>query len=546
MEAVNSISDLKNIIGTNSTSVIQVLGYYTPGDGGGGLFYWDTNSTEEDDGGIIIETSLTVLSGRWTRSFTGAVNVKWFGAKGNGVTDDTNALQKAIDSDISVYLPEGLFLISFGLNISKSIDFYGAGKNSVIFTNLNSFSLLFISSDNIKIYNLSFVGGADNENSSQFAIVTDTSGVKNLKICNCYFGLSLSGKSLNNGIKIDDNTTDVKITDNFFENLIGIVSGTGYGVLCGDVSHIIVSNNTFSASEGRGRHGVYLSAGSSNSIVSNNFIKDFSLAGITVYSQGAQPYCKDILINGNYVENCSIGSVSDDGAISIFARCENITISNNIVLNSGANGVSINGISAYPIYNFSIKNNTIKNSGRIGIDIIATSKVDIVGNTIIESSLIEPGVHSNIRLASSGYEISNFLISGNRSEGHLYSRSPFQINQTVPLPENINIKGNLFENGVLTGSEINNAVVIVDGKISKIIPYTFPELSDLTSHSINFTVESATINDAVSIGFNKNIDGCQLSGYILNDNEVIITLSNLSGGTKSIPSGNLNITIIKQ
>lgn len=112
---VKNIADLSSVDVTTITDKQQALvaGYYAPGDGGGGQFYYDAAAADPGNGGTIIAPSLG--RGRWFRNYSGPVNVKWFGARGDGVTDDTRAVQSAIDHCASyggaVYIPGAVFLI---------------------------------------------------------------------------------------------------------------------------------------------------------------------------------------------------------------------------------------------------------------------------------------------------------------------------------------------------------------------------------------------------------------------------------------------------
>ena len=89
-----------------------VLGYHTAGDGGGGTFRWDASSSMAGNGGTIFATS--AANGRWIRQFSAMVNVKWFGAYGNGATDDVAALQAAFDycaeNRTIALIPDGTFV----------------------------------------------------------------------------------------------------------------------------------------------------------------------------------------------------------------------------------------------------------------------------------------------------------------------------------------------------------------------------------------------------------------------------------------------------
>jgi hypothetical protein len=67
------------------------------------------------------------------RKTGGVISVAEFGARGDGVTDDTQALQWALNEEQSVYIPTGIYLVDGSLTASidkQSIK--GAGKGTVL------------------------------------------------------------------------------------------------------------------------------------------------------------------------------------------------------------------------------------------------------------------------------------------------------------------------------------------------------------------------------------------------------------------------------
>ena len=109
-------------------------------------------------------TRIVDASGRlWQRIYTGPVLPQWFGAKADGVSDDTAAIQSAITVVSQagggfVYLPQGTYLLSAQLSISTAaVRIEGASRFSTLLmqSTLNS-KIFAITADFCHIANISF------------------------------------------------------------------------------------------------------------------------------------------------------------------------------------------------------------------------------------------------------------------------------------------------------------------------------------------------------------------------------------------------------
>lgn len=135
---VESITALKNYNPSSANERCDVLGYELPGDGGDGAFFWDPNSTNEDDLGTVIRPfSVSPLSaGRWKRIFSTSLNVKWFGAKGNNIANDTISITKAIITGSrtcgELIIPKGTYLISETIRADIQDSITIIGHNAII------------------------------------------------------------------------------------------------------------------------------------------------------------------------------------------------------------------------------------------------------------------------------------------------------------------------------------------------------------------------------------------------------------------------------
>ncbi len=116
----NSVADMKADTTLLNTYYVKTLGYYEANDGGGADYLIrEALETDVDDGGSVHFLS----NGFVAELIVGdCVNPLQFGAHGDGVNDDTVAIQKAIDSGFKVVLNQKKkYMFSKTLNITKPI-----------------------------------------------------------------------------------------------------------------------------------------------------------------------------------------------------------------------------------------------------------------------------------------------------------------------------------------------------------------------------------------------------------------------------------------
>jgi hypothetical protein len=114
----DSVTALRAMNGATK-GIAVLVGWSAAGDGGGGLFHWSTSSAVDNDGTIINAGGFGSNGPGWRRIFADAVNVKWFGAKGDGTTPANTAFSRALAAGQHVLVPEGTYYLSASLDITK-------------------------------------------------------------------------------------------------------------------------------------------------------------------------------------------------------------------------------------------------------------------------------------------------------------------------------------------------------------------------------------------------------------------------------------------
>lgn len=170
-----------------------------------GFFYLDKSDTKtSDDEGTTIVTKKGL---RYKRMFEGEVSVTWFGAKGDGKTNDSEAFRKAIAASTnSVYVPyspAGYKIAN--VIVSRTVTIRGDNKLSSIIIPAANGASCFITANQFVEYRDLYFEGRGSENATgvehQYRIAT---------VSNCFFSQLYRG--IYNNKKATEGKTDEETT----------------------------------------------------------------------------------------------------------------------------------------------------------------------------------------------------------------------------------------------------------------------------------------------------------------------------------------------
>jgi len=333
---------------------------------------------------------------------TGApVNVKDYGAIGDGTTNDATAIQAAITAAQAnfsgVFLPAGNYYCgSTGLTISASIHLFGENGAALSFAAGFSGAAITINSTYVKL--------SDFVVSAPYSGVVPTSIAVNVLKAHCVVSrvrVEPTGTGTYHGFNIG-----LKLAEYSHSIVSCTITGYTYGIYSNVASAVCLTGTGVSARNTVSGAGIYMGGGSGNSIQQCDIEGD-SFAGIYLDDGGTTSSgAGSCAITGCYLEGQVNGIYILGSAVA--GGVKGVAISGNFISSSGL-VTALNGIVATRVIGLAITGNTINGYQTSGITIGA-----LATNCLITANNIAVvGTAQIINLAATG----TFDTTGPNDEG---------------------------------------------------------------------------------------------------------------------------------
>lgn len=352
---------------------------------------------------------------------TGSVNVRDFGAIGNGQTDDTAAIQLAIDSVAidggTVIIPAGTYLVSVPILVRNNVSVIGSGIGNTV----------------LKV--------PDNHNDELFGVLRTPFGESTVNVY--VANLTLDGNRRNQqsgehfgfycGVEPGNPESDFDI----YVEHVETHHFTGYGFDPHELTTRLYLINCIS--HHNGLDGFTLDG-----------IADSVISGCISYENDRHGFNIVTNTNFNLFQNCVVRGNYENG-FTVQNGSENNQISNNMAYRNHGDGIYIAGVA-----DNAILNNYVAENLAYGIRVRGCPRTSIIGNRLHSNSQRGNEQYNEIQLDDDGTTgSSHCMVANNHVTCSGDIRARFGINET-PGTDEVAQSENAFMSNAVFGAVVSN------------------------------------------------------------------------------------------